>query len=381
MLKELSHESAKARRGPGRFYRRLICLMLALIMTRIARAQETAIVPGGLTIPADSAEAAAAPLLANDLTQSRHQNRSSATADFEFSNNPLQSYSFTVEEPARALDRQWLSLGTESNVPRTSTMGTLPTPATSGRRVPELITDRPDQTESSVTVPPGYAQLEMGWTFTRDDEVGSRIETHQFPSTLVRIGLLKWMEVRLGWTGYAWEDFHDASRKTRLRGSGDTEIGVKLHLRSESEKGFWPEIALLAGTSVPSGNHNFTTRRADPSTRFSFSHTLSDRVGLGYNLGMSWESELNESGKRVTLSNYLYTLALGVSITNRWGGFVEFFGDIPASAQGKPANSFDGGFTYLLRSNLQVDVFSGVGLSRAADDWFVGAGLSLRLPR
>ena len=35
--------------------------------------------------------------------------------------------------------------------------------ATSRRQAPELITDRPDKTESAVTVPPGYVQLETGW--------------------------------------------------------------------------------------------------------------------------------------------------------------------------------------------------------------------------
>lgn len=51
-----------------------------------------------------------------------------------------------------------------------------------------------------------------------------------------------------------------------------------------------------------------------------------------------------------------------------------------ASASGGPSNSFDGGFTYLLRDDLQVDASAGVGLSDDADDWFVGLGLSLRFP-
>ena len=37
---------------------------------------------------------------------------------------------------------------------------------------PELVTDRPDQTESSKTVPVGSFQLESGWTLSRDDEGG-----------------------------------------------------------------------------------------------------------------------------------------------------------------------------------------------------------------
>jgi hypothetical protein len=96
---------------------------------------------------------------------------------------------------------------------------------------------------------------------------------------------------------------------------------------------------------------------------------------------MAWESRLNDAGKRVNLSNYLYTLAFGLGITDRLGSFLEVFGDVPASAPGTPANYFDGGLTYLLRDNLQFDVSAGVGLSHAAEDWFVGAGISVRFPR
>ena len=39
---------------------------------------------------------------------------------------------------------------------------------------PELVTDRPDQTESSNLVPKGYLQLETGWSFARDDTGGVR---------------------------------------------------------------------------------------------------------------------------------------------------------------------------------------------------------------
>ncbi len=38
----------------------------------------------------------------------------------------------------------------------------------------------------------------------------------------------------------------------------------------------------------------------------------------------------------------------------------------------------DGGFTYLVRDTLQLDVAAGVGLSDEADDWFVGIGVSAR---
>lgn len=43
--------------------------------------------------------------------------------------------------------------------------------------------------------------------------------------------------------------------------------------------------------------------------------------------------------------------------------------------------SLDGGLTFGIRDNVQLDISAGVGLNRAADDWFVGAGVAIRVPR
>src|SRR5688572_15602552 len=70
---------------------------------------------------------------------------------------------------------------------------------------PELVTDRPDQTESTATVPAGRVQIEAGATFISDEEESVEIELSQFPGTLVRIGLSERFELRLGWDGWLEE--------------------------------------------------------------------------------------------------------------------------------------------------------------------------------
>ncbi len=242
----------------------------------------------------------------------------------------------------------------------------------------ELVTDRPDQTESSLVVPRGSYQLELGWTVTRDEEAGVRVESHEVPGTLLRVGLSDRIELRIGWTGLVASEIRFGSFKASDDGIGDGELGAKIHLAEE--RGGRPEIALLLSTSVPIGDDAYTTDRFDPALRLALAHTLSERVSLGYNLGLAFESSLGEDGERDTLSNAFYTVALGLALSDRWGAFVELYGDLPASASGGPANSFDGGFTYLLRDNLQLDLAGGAGLSDAAGDWFVGLGLSVRFP-
>ena len=244
---------------------------------------------------------------------------------------------------------------------------------------PELVTDRPDQTESTAIVPPGYAQVETGWTFSRDDEGGSRRQTHEFPGTLLRLGALDRMEVRLGYNGSLWETTREAGQSTDLSGAGDMGIGTKLYLWEE--QGWVPEAAFLAAVSLPVGQEPLSSGRADPSFRVNLSHTLSDRFSFSYNLGTTWESTLEETGDRDTLSLFNYTAALGIGVTDRAGLFVEAFGDIPFNAEGGPRNSLDGGITFLLLENLQLDGAAGVGVSDSAEDWFVGLGLTVRFPR
>lgn len=241
----------------------------------------------------------------------------------------------------------------------------------------ELVTDRPDQTESSVTVPSDRWQLETGWTFTHDEEEGVEVETHEVLGTLLRVGISERWELRFGWSGWAHEEVQIGRVHRESEGAGDAELGAKVYLREE--RGATPEIALLFGTSVPLGDDDLTSDEFDPSFRFSLSHALNERLSLGYNLGVEWATG-GGSDDTSTLSRGIYTVALGIGVNDRSAAFIELFGDFALSDHGSPSHSIDGGFTFLLTETLQLDVAGGVGLSEAAADWFVGAGVTFRFP-
>ncbi|MEE9368218.1 MAG: transporter [Pontiella sp.] len=227
----------------------------------------------------------------------------------------------------------------------------------------EMITDRPDATESSSVVQPGFVQGELGWLYTKNEDV----RAHEVPQMLFRIGVIERVELRLGWAGY-----QAVNGSGGADGVGDFELGAKVFLAEE--QGAFPEMALLGAVSMPSGDDDVSSGEFDPSFRFAFSHTLSDTFSLGYNLGAEWETEVDSM-----LSSFVYTAALGAGLSDAIGAFVEVFGDVGMSASGE-AHSFDGGLTYLLRENLQLDAYAGVGLSDGADDWFAGTGISFRFP-
>ena len=230
---------------------------------------------------------------------------------------------------------------------------------------PELVTDRPDQTESATVVSGGAVQVEMGYLFARDGGV----DRYEVPGTLVRVGLGGRTELRVGHAGVAGG--------AEGRGAGDSMLGAKINLIGHAD-GWRPELAILGGISLPTGDHEFSSNGVDPSFLLSLAYELSPGLSLGANVGSAWESSSEESGREATL---LYSLVLGGGVTDRLGVFLELFGDWLTTGANATGVSVDGGFTFLLADLVQFDLYVGRGLRGINDDAFIGTGLSFRLPR
>ena len=254
----------------------------------------------------------------------------------------------------------------------------LTTPVAFAQEADELITDRPDATESPQTIQPGVVQLEIGATHTHDAEENVERDQFEIPGTLIRIGLSRRIELRIGWDGLQDLEERQGGVDFDDDGSGDTALGFKIGLTENASTG--TVTALLVETSLPTGSEGFTSDRADPSLRYIVAHELAESIGLGYNFGVSWATE-GDGDERDRLASAFYTLATGFGLTDRLGAFVELFGELGLDSGATDKHSFDGGFTYLVRPNVQLDIAAGLGLNSAADDWFLGVGISARLPR
>jgi hypothetical protein len=247
-----------------------------------------------------------------------------------------------------------------------------------GAGEPELVTDRPDQTESAGIVPVGALQAELGGISTWHGDGEDSAREAAAPGTLLRYGLTRRLELRLVWPG--WIERSSRARPGASRsGAGDPELGLKLALADE--RGARPQSALLLHGSLPHGEGEFGSPRSDFAARFAAAHTLGERSGFGWNVGAESTSAEDAAGEVRTLVRWVYTAALGFDLAPRWGAFVELFGDLPASDPAPAAHSADAGVTYLVTPRLQLDVAAGIGLSDAAPDRFVGFGVSFRLPR
>ena len=238
--------------------------------------------------------------------------------------------------------------------------------STAAGQEPEMVVDRPDQSESANVVPPGYVQLELGALWSRDDEDGVEIEGFAVPQTLARIGVIEdLLELRIGWGGSADFDVTTGGSTFSFSGVTDAEIGIKWRLRDRGKT----SSAILVSTTVPVGDDELTSDEYEPAYRVAVERELTESLELGYNFGV-----FRENGE----TRYLYSAVLGAEMNDSLGVFFEVFGDFGDSGD---AHSVDGGFTLLTRPNVQFDLAAGVGLSDAADDFFLGLGLTVRLPR
>lgn len=221
--------------------------------------------------------------------------------------------------------------------------------------------DRPDQTETPAIVPKGMFQVETGLTFQKNDAVS---KSFSLPSTLWKYGVNENFELRLI-TEFLSEEINNEKFK------GFTPVYVGFKVKLIYEKGIVPKTSFIGHISLPnSSSKEFKTEFFTPEFRFVMQHTLSEKISFSYNLGAEWEGFSAEP-------TFIYTNAIGYSITEKLGSYIEIFGFIPQKENSN--HSFDGGITYLINPNFMLDLSSGIGISKNAPKNYFAFGFSFRI--
>lgn len=222
----------------------------------------------------------------------------------------------------------------------------------------ELITDRPDFTESGVVVPTGSLQIEAGATF---EDGGDGDEVFSSPELLLRWGFVESWELRIGVPN--WVDQRKGSS-----GVSDGSLGVKWQLGPTSAG--W-DLGLIGTVSLPLGDQALTSDEIDPDLIVTAGRDLSEQWSLGGQLGVGQET--SGADHETVLSA---TLVLGRALGERGGLFLEIAAE--DREEGDTAVLFHHGYTYLVTPNFQWDVHAGVGLNDEAPDFLIGLGFSWR---
>jgi len=235
-----------------------------------------------------------------------------------------------------------------------------------------LITDRPDATESAFVVPARSLQIETGVIFDNTKTSALTIDNWFIGTTLLRYGIWDNFELRLGsYYQHTGGFFNETLADTTENGFGPTSAGFKVHV--VDEKGWRPKIALMADITLRHiGSDSYRPTFSYPTAKILLSHTLTDKLSLGYNLGFAFNGYTADGF-------FVYSTTLAYSLFKNIGIYGEVFGNFDHG--NLPNHRIDGGFTWLLKNNLQLDLSAGMGFDHNVDKYFISSGFSWRIPK
>lgn len=238
-----------------------------------------------------------------------------------------------------------------------------------------LQSDRPDFTEASTTVGRNVYQVEMGYTFTLDQARGEESVQHSFPEMLWRIGLFaEWFEFRIQYN-YGANDSAVLGVPVQpgQSGSQDLYLGTKIGLTPQ--EAFLPEMAVIIQMTVPSGSPSQTAGEVMPGVNWLYGWDINDFLSLG----ASTQANRAIDDLGVFYTQFAQSITVGYSLTEKLRAYTEWYVFIPnGRTVARIQHYADGGFTYHVTNNFQLDIRAGVGLNEAADNLFAGAGTVLR---
>lgn len=234
-----------------------------------------------------------------------------------------------------------------------------------------ISTDRPGYTNPPSVVPKHSFQIESGFNYQYDNSTGDQAKDYTEPTILMRYGLLKNFEVRVEFDVFEQDSRSPVTGMHYQHGLAPVIIGTKYYI--SKQKGGWPETAFSFNLTLPYfGYRFFRPQYAAPAITFLFQNTFSEKFSIGYNAGLQWNgNDANPTGTG--------TFALGYNFTKKLSGFAEIYSYYLEGQT--PDYRTDAGFAYLVSNNFQVDISGGHGITNISPDYFINAGISLRLPR
>jgi hypothetical protein len=238
-----------------------------------------------------------------------------------------------------------------------------------------LTTDRPDVTESPITVDAGRFQVEMDIVnYTRDSEGGVRSESFVAGSLNLKAGLLHNVDLQVIVDSYVRERTRVApGPATTADGFGDITTRLKINLWGND--GGATALGVMPFLKVPTASDGLGNNSVEGGLIVPFAFELP----AGWSAGVMAEFDFlkNSTGDGYH-TEFLNTVSLGRDIVGDLAGYVEFVSVVTTETGADWRGFLSLGLTYGLCPNSQLDLGVIVGLNRAAEDVNPFLGFSFR---
>lgn len=226
-----------------------------------------------------------------------------------------------------------------------------------------IVTDRPDQTESSSTIEKKSFQIETALLINFSEDNNKSTRQILLPTTLFRYGLSRLIELRV--LSQLESVKNELTSETNF-GVSDLEFGSKIQILKKENIN--TEIAFLTHLVLPTGSTELSVNKWGTKNKLAISHSVLSSINIGYNIGYNYFGE----GK----GDFNYSFAFGFSITDKLGLYIEPFGEVLEFNNHK--SSFDSGFTYLIKDNSQLDFSFGTGINHTMNYLSIGYSINIR---
>jgi hypothetical protein len=222
----------------------------------------------------------------------------------------------------------------------------------------QILTDRPDVTNSSFVVPTGSLQAEDGINLTARGASRSIDGTN----TRIRLGVAHCVELLVD-----LPDYFRPVHGTDPTGFSDVMPAVKVQL------GPLPSDVVLsatAGLSFPTGAIRISGPGYNPYIQFPWSR----EIGGGWSLSGMFTQFWFAGQKSSAISEATFVVEREVGVHADL--FVEYVGDYPN--HGSPRQLINSGAAYRFTRTQQIDFHAGFGLTNRSPSYFFGLGYSVR---
>jgi hypothetical protein len=244
----------------------------------------------------------------------------------------------------------------------------------------ELVTDRPDKTESPITVDAGHVQIEMDLTtFTHDrhnpERADIRVREWSFADTNIRLGVLSNFELNLIIPVYTHRRTDDRVAHTRSTNQGFGDLTVRGKVNFWGNDGGKSAFGIIPFLKLPTNGDDLGNHAVEGGLILPLSLELPG----DWELGVMTEVDVNQDSDGSDYhAEWINSATLSHAIFGPLSGYVEFFSQVSAERATPWIGTFDVGLTYAVNKNVQLDAGANLGLTRAADDLNLFFGLSWR---
>ena len=240
-----------------------------------------------------------------------------------------------------------------------------PTPKNEWR---EMSADRPDITESPITVDAGVWQIE-GSFFDYVSVDDDNEEFHLLPVN-IKLGLSHNMDLQLVLEPH----IHLESNGEDTSGLGDTQIRLKINFWGNDEGN--TALGLMPFIKLPTAADGLGNDEVEGGIILPYGTSINDQLGLG--LMLELDAVYNAASDDYDF-NTVVSAVLGYDAGNNIGFYLEGVIDAAEESENDLESKLGVGVTYSLNDSMTFDVGCNVGLTDGMDDYNIFSGITFRI--